>query len=126
SGALMDSVKLALLLSGQMRKPEEVQLPYFWIWLDDLESSESIQFLDVIREFEGGGELAFSQLIEGFVKRVSAQTGRLQSPVLTGKDLMAKGVSPGPKMGDLLDQAYHYQLMHQINEKAALLRELLK
>jgi tRNA nucleotidyltransferase/poly(A) polymerase len=117
SNALGDSVKLCLLLSEQVRDVSSLKLPYFWIWLDAMNSPESVQFLDVIRHYEGVREDSFAQVIAQFLERIDPKTGRLQKPRLSGKDLLEAGVAAGPKVGELLDQAYHYQLIHQEDKK---------
>jgi hypothetical protein len=119
-------VKLCLLLSEQVRDVSSLKLPYFWIWLDAMNSPESVQFLDVIRHYEGVREDSFAQVIAQFLERIDPKTGRLQKPRLSGKDLLEAGVAAGPKVGELLDQAYHYQLIHQEDKKTALLGVLFK
>ncbi|NQZ00649.1 MAG: hypothetical protein HRT45_08275 [Bdellovibrionales bacterium] len=125
SNASLEAIKLALLLSEQVSLSEKLRLPYFWIWLDALESDQTVQFLDVVRTDEGVPEPEFESLMSEFIARVDKATGRLQKPILKGSDLISEGVPAGPKLGELLDQAYHYQLMHLETKKAALLRVLL-
>lgn len=47
-----------------------------------------------------------------------------ENPILTGKDLEAAGIQPGPKMGKLLEKAYEVQLNENISDKAKLLKKL--
>ena len=37
-------------------------------------------------------------------------------PILLGRHLLEMGFSPGPKMGELLDQAFQLQLEGELNE----------
>jgi tRNA nucleotidyltransferase (CCA-adding enzyme) len=80
------------------------------------------------RNAEGGGPLENGgQPCVDFLdkaSRLSILSGP-ERPILTGKDLEASGIQPGPKMGKLLEQAYELQLNEKIKDKTKLLKKVL-
>lgn len=70
-------------------------------------------------------DLGQRPVIEETLRRFSQlmkPDGHLPKAYLTGEDLKAAGLTPGPKMGELLTQAYESQLNGEIGDRAAALR----
>jgi poly(A) polymerase len=77
-----------------------------------------------------GRRPALGERVAGEVEALHAIGGGLApDPLLTGDDLTAMGVSPGPRIGDVLRQVYDAQLEDRVREKgeaADLAKRLLR
>ena len=58
------------------------------------------------------------------MQRELSEQAALPAPLLTGADLIAAGVSPGPRVGELLRQAFDRQLEGEFDDRDAALRWL--
>ena len=50
--------------------------------------------------------------------------GKLPSPLLVGKDLLALGFQPGPQLGEQLEKIYREQLLCKITDRTVLLKKI--
>jgi tRNA nucleotidyltransferase/poly(A) polymerase len=76
--------------------------------------------------FENEGQAA---RLDAWVKEyleVADADGRLPPPLISGQDLIANGVPPGPAMGEILKRLYDLQLEGGIRSKAEALERINK
>lgn len=99
-------------------KPSSVRFGTLAVLLSKPGAKTLLKLAHVI---ESSAEKSFestrSAVLDRAVKVTSSPSGEKVLPLLTGQDLKALGLTPGPKMGELLNEAYLLQLEGTLRTK---------